>query len=84
MSEQPMNKQNDSEQQPRKESIGSVVLGTIKSVLMAFLGVQSKKNWEKDLEAPSPLRFIFGGLILGFLFFATVFVVTWVISTHIV
>ncbi|MCH8552147.1 MAG: DUF2970 domain-containing protein [Natronospirillum sp.] len=72
----------NSQPEPKREK--GVVWSTVKSVLAAFLGVQSKKNWEKDLETPSPLRFIFGGLILGFLFFATIFVITWIISSYIV
>ena len=80
MAERPEN----TEHKPERESKTSVVLNTTKSVLAALLGVQSKKNWEKDLETPSPLRFILGGLILGFLFFATIFLVTWVIAAHIV
>ncbi|TGG95843.1 DUF2970 domain-containing protein [Natronospirillum operosum] len=78
MAEQPDNTQ------PENKRDKGVVLSTIKSVLAAFLGVQSKKNWEKDMETPSPLRFIFGGLVLGFLFFATIFLVTWIISSYIV
>lgn len=56
----------------------------IKSVAAAFLGVQSKKNWEQDSQSPSPLRFILAGLIMGFLFFGTVFAVTYVIASFIV
>lgn len=57
---------------------------TTKSVMAAFLGVQSQKNWEEDAQSTSPLRFIVGGLILGFVFFGTVFAITWVIASHIV
>jgi len=58
--------------------------GAIKSVSAAFLGVQSKKNWEKDSQAPSPLRFIFAGLVMGLVFFGTVFAITYVIASYIV
>lgn len=58
--------------------------GAIKSVSAAFLGVQSKKNWEEDSQAPSPLRFIFAGLVMGFVFFGAVFAITYVIASYIV
>lgn len=57
---------------------------TTKSVLAAFLGVQSQKNWAEDTQSSSPLRFIVGGLIMGFIFFATLFAITWVIASHVV
>jgi hypothetical protein len=62
----------------------NLIWQTTKSVLAALLGVQSQKNWEADAQSPSPLRFIVGGLILGFVFFATVFAITWVIASYIV
>ncbi|WLD56839.1 DUF2970 domain-containing protein [Salinispirillum sp. LH 10-3-1] len=55
----------------------------IKSVLAAFLGVQSKKNWEEDSKSSSPLRFIVVGLILGFLFFALMFLLVYIVSLFI-
>lgn len=58
---------------------------TVKSVAAAFLGVQSHKNWEEDMNSTaSPLRFIFVGLLGGLVFFGVLFLITWVISSYIV
>lgn len=72
-------------EQPRKEPPKRhSTLQLLKSVMGAFLGVQSRKHWEEDAETISPLRVILGGLMLGFIFFGTVFAITWVISSLIV
>lgn len=55
----------------------------IKSVLAAFLGVQTKKNWEEDAGSSSPMRFIVVGLILGLGFFVLLFLFVWVVSQFI-
>ncbi|MFY0665809.1 MAG: DUF2970 domain-containing protein [Natronospirillum sp.] len=55
----------------------------IKSVLAAFLGVQTKANWEEDSKSSSPLRFIVVGLILGFAFFAVMFLLVYITSLFI-
>jgi hypothetical protein len=69
-----------SQSAPKRQSF----LKLLKSVMGAFLGVQSHKHWEEDANTISPLRVIIGGLMLGFVFFATVFAITWVISSFIV
>lgn len=55
----------------------------IKSVLAAFLGVQTKQNWEEDSQSASPLRFIVVGLVMGFLFFALMFLLVYVVTLFI-
>ncbi|MDX5374238.1 MAG: DUF2970 domain-containing protein [Gammaproteobacteria bacterium] len=50
----------------RQESVG--FLGTLKSVLSAFFGVQSESNRARDFEKGNPLHFIAIALIatIGF------------------
>lgn len=75
-----MSDSKDNEQQSSRS-----IWDTIKSVGAAFLGVQSRKNWEEDVEkTSSPLRFILVGLVLGFVFFGALFLITYVIASFIV
>lgn len=55
---------------------------TIRSVLAAFLGVQSRKNWEKDMESPSPARYMVVGTILGFLLVGILIAITWFVTSQ--
>ncbi len=52
----------------RKPSFWQVVI----SVLAAALGVNSRKNQERDFQSSSPLPFIVGGLIFGVIFIVAV------------
>lgn len=75
----------DNQSDTNKLKTGNSFWGAIKSVAAAFLGVQSRKNWEDDVDSTrSPLWYIFAGLVLGFVFFGTVFLITWVIASFIV
>lgn len=74
---------NDSSENGKRQSRS--IWDTVKSVAAAFLGVQSRKNWEEDVEkTSSPLRFIVVGLLLGFVFFGILFLITYVIASFIV
>lgn len=55
---------------------------TMRSVLAAFLGVQSRKNWEKDMESPSPARYMVVGAVLGFALVGVLIGVTWLITSQ--
>lgn len=53
------------------------ILQIIRSVLAAFIGVQSDKNRQADFEQGSPISFIIVGLIFTVLFvLAIIFVVS--------
>jgi Protein of unknown function (DUF2970) len=57
------------------------ILQTIKSVLAAFIGVQSDKNRKTDFEQGSLTTYVIAGLIFTVLFvFALVFVVSKVLG----
>jgi hypothetical protein len=75
-----MAEQQRRQEAPKRRSF----LKLLKSVMGAFLGVQTHKHWEEDAQTITPLRVIIGGLMLGFVFFGTVFAITWVISSFIV
>ncbi len=55
---------------------------TIRSVLAAFLGVQSRKNWEKDMESPSPARYMVVGTVLGFVLVGLLIGITWFVTSQ--
>ena len=46
---------------------------TVKSVLSAMFGVQSKENRIRDFESGNPKLFIFIGLIITVMFMLTLF-----------
>ncbi len=57
------------------------IIQTLKSVLAAFIGVQSDKNRKADFEQGSLKNYIIGGLIFTILFVATIiFVVSRVLA----
>lgn len=57
------------------------IIQTIKSVLAAFIGVQSDQNRKADFEQGSMTIYIISGLIFTVLFvFAVIFVVSKVLS----
>jgi hypothetical protein len=66
-----MIEQNDTEQTDEKADKPNL-LQVIASVLMAGLGVQSKKNKERDFKHGSFKAFIIVGLIVTILFVVTV------------
>ena len=47
-------------------------LNVIKSVFSAMIGVQKKKNLEKDFAKSSPTPFIIAGIIMTLVFIFTV------------
>ena len=55
-------------EEERKPGFWQVVI----SVLAAALGVNSRKNQERDFQSSSPLPFIVGGLIFGVIFIVAV------------
>jgi len=55
-------------EQPRKATLWEVV----KSILAAFLGVQSKQKAEHDFQQPSVWVYIAMGVIFTFLFIGTI------------
>ncbi|NOU20986.1 MAG: DUF2970 domain-containing protein [Methyloglobulus sp.] len=57
------------------------IIQTIKSILAAFVGVQSDKNRKLDFEQGSLMTYVVAGLIFTFLFIsAIVFVVSRVLD----
>jgi Protein of unknown function (DUF2970) len=57
------------------------LLQTLKSVLAAFIGVQSDKNRKVDFEQGSLKNYIIGGIVFTILFVATIiFVVSRVLA----
>ncbi len=50
-------------------------LRVIKSVMSAMIGVQNKKNLEKDFSKSSAMPFIIAGILMTLLFIATIWVV---------
>jgi|TARA_B110000902_G_scaffold263660_1_gene343223 hypothetical protein len=66
-----MTEHNDTEQTDEKDEKPNL-LQVIASVLMAGLGVQSKKNKERDFKHGSFKAFLIVGLIVTILFVVTV------------
>ena len=56
------------DQKQTKPGFWQVVL----SVLAAALGVNSRRNQERDFESSTPLPFIVGGVIFGVIFVVTI------------
>lgn len=44
----------------------------VRSVLAAALGVNSRRNQERDFQSSTPLPFIVGGVIFGVIFVVTI------------
>lgn len=55
---------------------------TTKSILWAFLGVQSRKNWEEDMQSPSPAQFMIVGAVMGFGLVVVLGMVTWAATSR--
>ncbi len=67
MSQERSDQSRDYEEE-KKPTFWQVVI----SVLAAALGVNSRKNQERDFQSSSPLPFIVGGLIFGLIFIIAV------------
>jgi len=57
-----------SEQKQSKPGFWQIVL----SVLAAALGVNSRRNQERDFQSSTPMPFIVGGVIFGVIFVVTI------------
>jgi len=65
------------------ERTGTGFLAVMQSVGAAMIGVQSKKNKERDFTHGKPLHFIIGGLIGTFIFLLCIWgVVQYLIATN--
>ncbi len=68
---------NASEDKKTKLGMGHMVL----TVLAAAIGVQNRKNHEKDFEQGSPMPYIIAGVVFTALFLLTlIMVVKWVLA----
>lgn len=64
-----------------KDSVTSQGTGfrqTLKSVLMGFIGIQSRKEYEKDFEKGKPSDFIIMGIVITLLFILSIY---WIVSS---
>ncbi len=69
----------DIEESAPKPKVG--IISLILTVMAAAIGVQTRKNLEKDFSQSSPIPYIIAGVIFTFIFMATViFVVKLVLS----
>ena len=48
------------------------MLKIIKSVLNAFIGVQSRKNMSQDISSGKPIHYIFAGIIFTIMFVVSI------------
>lgn len=67
----------DEKESPAPEKIGFGAL--VLTVLAAAVGVQNKKNLEKDFTQSSPLPYIVAGVVFTALFLATLIVIVAII-----
>jgi hypothetical protein len=74
---------NDSQQSPAPTPAGKGaepgLMDVVRSVLAAALGVQSRKNQERDFQHGKARVFIVAGIIFTLLFIATVFSIVTVV-----
>lgn len=62
----------------RKPGFWQVVL----SVLAAALGVNSRRNQERDFQSSTPMPFIVGGIIFGVIFVLSIALVVMVVLEY--
>lgn len=76
--EQEKQRHNSEKPERKKLGLGSLVV----SVLGAAIGVQNRKNLEKDFEQSSPLPYIIAGIVFTALFMLSlIMIVRWVLSS---